>query len=103
MSNLLCIEIGGTKLPPVSGDVTGRIVDHRRLNVGKTRDATGIRDQIAGTLRALIASYQPGAIGVGVGRPVDHATGRIAKLLRSRAGRRLNLGSGCTNRPACTS
>ncbi len=79
MASFIGIEIGGTKLQLVAGDAAGRIVDRRRLDVDRARGGAGIRDQIAQTLPHLIASYQPAAIGVGFGGPVDHETGRIAK------------------------
>lgn len=79
MSSHIAIEIGGTKLQLVAGDASGRIVDRRRLDVDKSRGGAGIRNQIAQTLPHLVASYQPTAIGVGFGGPVDHETGRIAK------------------------
>ncbi|HAV63035.1 MAG TPA: sugar kinase [Verrucomicrobiales bacterium] len=79
MNTLIGIEIGGTKLQLVAGDGAGGIIDRQRLEVDKSRGGAGIREQIAQGLPRLIANYQPTAIGVGFGGPVDHGTGRIAK------------------------
>ena len=77
--HLLAIEIGGSKLQLVAGDEAGRILDRRRFAVDRAAGGEGIRAQIAGALPELIARWQPGAIGVGYGGPVDWRTGRIAK------------------------
>ena len=77
--HLLAIEIGGSKLQVIAGDETGRILDRRRFTVERARGGEGIREQIAAALPELIAQWQPRAIGVGYGGPVDWKTGRIAK------------------------
>ena len=77
--HLLAIEIGGSKLQVIAGDETGRILDRRRFAVERARGGEGIRAQIAEALPDLIARWQPRAIGVGYGGPVDWKTGRIAK------------------------
>lgn len=77
--HLLAIEIGGSKLQLVAGDETGRIFDRRRFSVNRALGGEGIRAQIAAALPELIAKWQPRAIGVGYGGPVDWRTGRIAK------------------------
>ena len=96
----LGIEIGGTKLQLVAGDAQGGILGRRRLTVDPARGGAGIREQIAATLPELVAEFQPRAIGVGFGGPVDGATGQICcshqvagwtdfplgEWLRSRAG-----------------
>lgn len=78
MSQLIGIEIGGTKLQIVAGNTAGQIADRRRFNVDRVRGGRGIRDQIAGALPELIARWHPFAVGVGFGGPVDHQSGRIA-------------------------
>ena len=75
--HFLAIEIGGTKLQLCAGDGTGRILDRRRFAVDRERGAEGIRAQIVEALGELIARWQPAAIGVGYGGPVDWRTGRI--------------------------
>ena len=77
--HLLAIEIGGSKLQLIAGDETGRILDRRRFSVERAKGGEGIRAQIAGALPELIERWQPRAIGVGYGGPVDWKTGRIAK------------------------
>ena len=76
--NRLGIEIGGTKLQLVTGESSGRIFARRRLMVDKARGGEGIREQIAAALPELLREFQPVAIGVGFGGPVDRASGRIA-------------------------
>ena len=80
-STFLGIEIGGTKLQLVARDAGGRIIDRHPLQVDQARGGAGIREQIAQALPHLIANNRPAAIGVGVGvgGPVDHETGRVAK------------------------
>ena len=73
----LGIEIGGTKLQLVIGDADARILERRRLTVDKARGGAGIREQIQATLAELLPKFQPRAVGVGFGGPVDSATGRI--------------------------
>ena len=75
--NLIGIEIGGTKLQLVAGDETGFIHDRRRLAVDRAAGGAGIREQIEEALPGLVAAYQPNAIGVGFGGPVDWRTGKI--------------------------
>ena len=77
--HLLAIEIGGSKLQVVAGDEGGRILDRRRFAVERARGGEGIRAQIAEALPELIARWEPRAIGVGYGGPVDWKTGRVAK------------------------
>ena len=77
--HLLAIEIGGSKLQVVAGDETGCILDRRRFSVERAAGGEGIRAQIAGALPELIERWQPRAIGVGYGGPVDWKTGRIVK------------------------
>jgi glucokinase len=75
--HLLAIEIGGTKLQLCAGTATGEIVDRHRHSVDRAAGGAGIRAQIAQTLPTLIERWQPRAIGVGYGGPVDWRTGRI--------------------------
>ena len=77
--HLLAIEIGGSKLQLVAGNENGLILDRRRFTVEREKGGEGIRAQIAGALPDLIARWQPQAVGVGYGGPVDWRSGRIAK------------------------
>jgi glucokinase len=77
--HFLAIEIGGTKLQLCAGDGAGQILDRRRFAVDRERGAEGIRTQIAEAVAELIARWQPAAIGVGYGGPVNWRTGRIWK------------------------
>ncbi len=77
--HLLAIEIGGSKLQLIVGTNDGQILDRRRFTVDRTAGGAGIRSHIAASLPELIAQWQPQAIGVGYGGPVDWRTGRIAK------------------------
>ena len=72
----LGIEIGGTKLQLVTGDITGHITQRFRYAIDPDQGADGILAQISATLRQL--SEPPQAVGVGFGGPVDWQTGRIA-------------------------
>ena len=72
------IEIGGTKLQVVAGDAHAHILAKYRLGVDRPEGAAGIRNKIAGPLKTLVQDFQPEAIGIGFGGPVDHEKGRIA-------------------------
>jgi glucokinase len=72
----LGIEIGGTKLQLVTGDITGQITQRFRYAIDPEQGADGILAQIATTIGQL--SEPPQTIGVGFGGPVDWQTGRIA-------------------------
>jgi glucokinase len=73
------IEIGGTKLQIVAGDVNGRILDRHRLAVDRARGAEGIQQQIETTLARMLRTLKPAAVGVGFGGPVDWQTGKICR------------------------
>ncbi len=73
------IEIGGSKLQLVVGDLTGRIRERRKLAVEPVRGATGIREQIQRALPPLLEGADIQGIGVGFGGPVDWKTGRICR------------------------
>ncbi len=75
----LGIEIGGTKLQFVVGDGARTIIERRRLTVDRLRGGAGIRHQIESALAELLPKWQPTALGVGFGGPVDWRTGRICK------------------------
>ena len=75
--NLLSIEIGGSKLQVFAGSSAGEVHERCRFTVNRDLGGEGIRAQIADALPALIARWQPAAIGVGYGGPVDWKTGRI--------------------------
>lgn len=77
--NLLAIEIGGTKTQFYAGTSTGEILERRRFSVSAESGAEGIRQNLAAALPELIAKWQPAAIGVGYGGPVDWRTGQIVK------------------------
>jgi glucokinase len=79
MQKYIGIEIGGTKLQLVLGDGAGVILERRRLTVGKSAGAAGIRDQIQQSLPELIAAGNVAAVGVGFGGPVAWKTGRICR------------------------
>ena len=72
----LGIEIGGTKLQLVTGDLVGHITQRFRFAVDPAQGADGILSRIAETIGQLPET--PQAIGVGFGGPVDAQTGRIA-------------------------
>ncbi|MVM30109.1 ROK family protein [Spirosoma sp. HMF4905] len=72
----LGIEIGGTKLQLVTGDITGQITQRFRFAIDPAQGADGILTQIAATIRQL--PELPQSIGVGFGGPVDWQTGHIA-------------------------
>src|SRR5438552_295219 len=76
---LLGLEIGGTKLQIVAGNVSAQILDRRRFAVDPARRGAGIREHIEATLAGLIPSTKPSAIGVGFGGPVDWKTGEICR------------------------
>src|SRR5438552_13757116 len=76
---LLGLEIGGTKLQIVAGNVSAQILDRRRFAVDPARRGAGIREHIEATLAELISSTKPSAIGVGFGGPVDWKTGEICR------------------------
>ncbi|MEO8425652.1 MAG: ROK family protein [Verrucomicrobiota bacterium] len=73
------IEIGGTKLQIVAGVGAGVIRKRERLNVDQQKGAAGIRQQIESTLSSFLNAFEPQAVGVGFGGPVDWQTGRIAR------------------------
>ncbi len=72
------IEIGGTKLQLVAGDDTGRVLERLRYTVERRHGAAGIRQRIERALVELSRSWEPLAVGVGFGGPVDWRTGRVA-------------------------
>ncbi len=74
----LGIEIGGTKLQIVAG-VAQNICARHRFDVDRTKGGLGIRGQIEATIGQLLSKWQPAAIGVGFGGPVDWKTGRICR------------------------
>jgi glucokinase len=73
----LGIEIGGTKLQVVAGDVSARITSRRKFAVEKETGAAGIRSQIERAVAEMVAHGPPLAVGAGFGGPVDWQTGRI--------------------------
>ena len=79
MSTFLGIEIGGTKLQIVAGDDSANILSRQRFTVASGSGAEGIRAQIASALPSFLSEWQPTAIGMGFGGPVDWRTGCIAR------------------------
>lgn len=77
--NLLAIEIGGSKLQLFAGTDDGQILDRRRFPVERAAGGEGIRRQIAAALPELVAKWQPRAVGIGYGGPVNWRSGKIAK------------------------
>jgi glucokinase len=75
--HFLAIEIGGTKLQVCAGTPEGAIVERRRFAVDRASGGEGIRAQIARAVPELIAAWNPRAIGVGYGGPVNWRTGQI--------------------------
>jgi glucokinase len=75
--HFLAIEIGGTKLQLCAGTAEGAIVERQRFAVERDAGGGGIRGRIASVVPELIARWNPRAIGVGYGGPVDWRTGRI--------------------------
>ena len=73
------IEIGGTKLQIAAGVGAGVITRRERLNVDPQKGAPGIRHQIESILPGFLDLFEPQAVGVGFGGPVDWQTGRIAR------------------------
>jgi glucokinase len=74
----LGIEIGGTKLQIVAGRHEA-ICERKKLEVNPASGAAGIRAQIQNVLPGLIERWNPTAVGVGFGGPVDLQKGRIAR------------------------
>jgi glucokinase len=98
----LGLEIGGTKLQIVVGDASAKILDRRRLGVDREQGSVGIRRQIESEMAALIPRWQPAAIGVGFGGPVDWRTGRICKSHQIEGWSEFDLGAwlaALTHRP----
>ena len=75
----LGIEIGGTKLQIVVGDESATILERQRFLVDREKKSVGIRRQLEGALEVLLGKWEPVAIGVGFGGPVEWRTGRIAR------------------------
>jgi len=73
----LGIEIGGTKLQIVVGNEGGKMEERFCFAVKAAEGGAGIRRQIEETVRELITRFQPAAVGVGFGGPVDWQTGVI--------------------------
>src|SRR6266404_34526 len=73
------IEIGGTKLQLVEGDVEGKISERRKFAVDRAKGAAGIQQQIEQGLRDLLLTHKPEAVGVGFGGPVDWKAGKICR------------------------
>ena len=79
MSSYAGIEIGGTKLQVVVGDANGNVQWRCRRNVDPAQGAHGILAQIEDAWRELAMEWQPVAVGIGFGGPVNWQTGCIAR------------------------
>jgi glucokinase len=75
--NYLAIEIGGTKLQIVIGDQSATIKERIRYDINKSKGAIGIQSQIEEGVKKLKAKYEPVALGVGFGGPINSNTGEI--------------------------
>ncbi len=71
------VEIGGTKLQVVLGNVHANIIDRRRFKVDKKAGGAGIRQQIAKAVDDYSHKHRISAVGIGFGGPVDWRTGKI--------------------------
>jgi glucokinase len=76
---ILAVEIGGSKLQLFLGTGDGTILERQRLHVRKDQGGEGIRAAIAAALPELLSKWQPKAIGIGYGGPVDWREGRVVK------------------------
>jgi len=75
-TSYLGIEIGGTKLQLVAGEGQN-VLARSRFEVDPSQGGEGIRRQIESAIGPLTSSWQPSAIAVGFGGPVDWKTGQI--------------------------
>jgi glucokinase len=71
------VEIGGTKLQVVLGNVHAEIIDRRRFTVDRKAGGAGIRKQIAQAIDNYQHKHRISAVGIGFGGPVDWRTGKI--------------------------
>jgi glucokinase len=71
------VEIGGTKLQVVLGNVHANIIDRRRFQVDRKAGGAGIRKQIAQAMDDYQHKHRISAVGIGFGGPVDWRTGKI--------------------------
>jgi glucokinase len=74
----LGIEIGGTKVQVVLGNVHAQIMDRRRFTVDKNGGAAGIRTQVATAIDEFQHKHRISGVGIGFGGPVDWRTGKVA-------------------------
>jgi glucokinase len=79
MATYVGIEIGGTKLQIVAGDVDGTIRRRWRASADRAGGGAGICRQLRAGIDEIRAGIDARAIGVGFGGPVDRTTGRIAR------------------------
>jgi glucokinase len=75
-TSYLGIEIGGTKLQLVAGEGQN-VLARSRFEVDPSQGGEGIRRQIESAIGPLTSGWQPSAIAVGFGGPVDWKTGQI--------------------------
>jgi glucokinase len=75
----LGLEMGGTKLQLVAGSARGEITRRWRHSVDREAGASGIREQITKWLPEAVAEWDPRAVGIGFGGPVDWRGGCIAR------------------------
>lgn len=72
------VETGGTKIQVVLGDADLNIIGHCRETVEKSQGAAGVLKCIERGIYSVSKQYQPSAIGVGFGAPIDHETGKVS-------------------------
>src|SRR5262245_6556851 len=77
--NNLVVELGETKLQFLAGEKSCQVLERRRLDVDRVKGGAGIRAQMEQALPELVKTWQPAAVGVGFGGPVDWKAGRIVR------------------------
>ena len=78
MDYYIGIEIGGSKFQAVLGDVKNHIVERYRFTVDMKKGAKGIQEEIQLAI-SRFNKYNPLAVGIGFGGPVDFEKGIICK------------------------
>lgn len=110
MANYLGIEIGGTKLQLGIGDgSTNTLTALERHDIDVAEGAQGILAKITSIASSLIQQYEPVAVGIGFGGPVDSVSGVVttshqvagwdafplAHWIQDRLGLRVTIGNDC--------
>lgn len=97
MKRYLGIEIGGTKLQIVLGNINTEILKKSRIDVGKIKEAKNIRGKLEPILQDFLANDNIDAIGVGFGGPVNYKKGTIAVSHQVKGWSGFNLGKWLEN------